>query len=343
MKAAVLRALAQPLTHEELPTPEPAVDEVLIRVRACGVCHSDLHIALGEWSQLKGITKLPLIPGHEIAGTIEAVGAEVTGFALGDRVGVPWLHYTCGACEYCQSGRETLCGKQIITGLMVDGGFAEFVKAKASHTVSVPDALSFAEAAPLMCAGLTVYKAMRVAEANAGQRLAVFGVGGLGHLAIQLGKALGLEVGALDVSEDKLALAKECGADWTVNVTAEAPHKLIKSHGGAQGGGPHIAMVTSGNTAAYDLALRTLRRGGTLAVVGMTPQPISVSTVALVSGEFRIVSSAVGTRADLQAVLAMAAAGKLKCHYETRPLAEINEVFDAMKAGQLTGRVVLTI
>ncbi|NOT58923.1 MAG: zinc-dependent alcohol dehydrogenase [Acidobacteria bacterium] len=339
MKAAVLRTLAEPLTHEELPQPEPAADEVLIRVKACGVCHSDLHIALGEWSQLKGITKLPLIPGHEIAGVVESVGANVTNFKPGDRVGVPWLHYTCGTCEYCQSGRETLCGKQQITGVMVDGGFAEFVKAKASHTVRVPDALSFEEAAPLMCAGLTVYKAMRVAEAKAGQRLAVFGVGGLGHLAIQLGKALGLEVGALDVNNDKLAFAKECGADWTVNVTAEAPHKLIKS----QGGGPHIAMVTSGNTVAYDLALRSLRKGGTLAVVGMTPQPISVSTVALVSGEFRIVSSAVGTRADLEAVLAMAAEGKLKCHYETRPLEAINEVFDAMKAGQLTGRVVLTL
>ena len=339
MKAAVLRALAQPLIHEELPTPEPAADEVLIRVHACGVCHSDLHIALGEWQQLKGITKLPLIPGHEIAGEVAALGADVTGFALGDRVGVPWLHYTCGACEYCQNGMETLCGKQQITGVMVDGGFAEFVKAKASHTARLPDNLSFAEAAPLLCAGLTSYKALHVAQAQAGQRLAVFGVGGLGHLAIQLGKALGLEVGALDVSEEKLALAKECGADWTVNVTADAPHKLIKAHGG----GPHIAMVTSGSAAAYDLALRSLKRGGTLAIVGMTPQPISLSTVALVSGEFRIVASAVGTREDLQAVLALAADGKLKCHYETRPLAEINEVFDAMKAGQLTGRVVLTI
>jgi alcohol dehydrogenase, propanol-preferring len=339
MRAAILREFAQPLAIEELPVPEPEAGEVVIRVQACGVCHSDLHLALGEWEQLKPITKLPLVLGHEVAGTVAAVGEGVTDFKIGDRVGVPWLYYTCDECEFCQAGQETLCAKQKVTGCMVDGGFAEYLTAKASHTAKLPDELSFVEAAPLLCAGLTVYKALRVAEAKAGQRLAIFGIGGLGHLAVQLGKALGLEVGAVDLSEEKLQLARECGADWTVNASAEAAHKQIKR----QGGGAHIAMVTSGSTAAYETALRSLRRGGTLAVVGMTPQPISVSTVALVSGEYKIVASAVGTRADLREVLKLAADGKLRCHIETRPLAEVNQVLEAMKNGQLNGRVVLTI
>jgi propanol-preferring alcohol dehydrogenase len=339
MKAAILRELAQPLVIEELPTPEPEAGEVLIKVHACGVCHSDLHLARGEWEQLKPITKLPLVLGHEVAGVVAAVGGGVVDLKIGDRVGVPWLYYTCGECEFCQAGQETLCVKQQVTGCMVDGGFAEYLKAKASHTAKLPDELSFAEAAPLLCAGLTVYKALRVAEAKAGQRLAVFGVGGLGHLAVQLGKALGLEVGAVDVSEEKLQLARDCGADWIVNAGAEAAYKQIKK----QGGGAHIALVTSGSKAAYETALRSLRRGGTLAVVGMTPEPINVSTVALVSGEYRIVASAVGTRVDLREVLKLAADGKLRCRIETRPLAEVNQVLDALKDGKLTGRVVLTI
>lgn len=339
MKAAILRELAQPLTIEELPTPEPEAGEVLVKVHACGVCHSDLHLAMGEWEQLKPITKLPLVLGHEIAGVIAAVGDGVNSFKVGERVGVPWLYFTCGECDFCRAGQETLCAKQKVTGCMVDGGFAEYLKAKASHTAKLPDNLSFAEAAPLLCAGLTVYKAMRVAAAQAGQRLAVFGIGGLGHLAVQLGKALGLEVGAVDVSEEKLQLARECGADWTVNVSEGIPHKQIKAHGG----GAHIALVTSGSKAAYETALRSLRRGGTLAVVGMTPEPISVSTVALVSGEYKIVASAVGTRADIREVLRLASEGKLRCHIETRPLADVNQVLDAMKDGKLTGRVVLAI
>ena len=339
MQAALLRDFGHPLEIETLPTPEPGAGEVVIKVAACGVCHSDYHLVHGEWDLLKPITKLPLIPGHETTGTIAAIGAEVQGFQIGDRVGVPWLYYTCGECEFCRAGQETLCLKQKVSGCTVDGGFAEYLKAPASHAARLPDNLSFAEAAPLLCAGLTVYKALRVADAQAGQRLVVFGVGGLGHLAVQLGKARGMEVGAVDVSDDKLQLASECGADWTVNAVAEAAHKQIKKHGG----GAHVAMVTSASTAAYDTALRSLRRGGTLAVVGMTPQPINVSTVALVSGEYKIVASAVGSRQDLAEVLALAAAGKLHCHIETRPLAAVNEVFSEMREGTLKGRVVLTL
>lgn len=338
MKAAVLREFGQPLAIEEIQTPVPGPGEVLIRVAACGVCHSDLHLAGGEWDLLKPITKLPLVLGHEVAGTIEALGEGVTGFAVGERVGVSWLHFTCGECEFCRAGRETLCTKQLVTGCTVDGGFAEFIKAKSSHTAKLPDNLSFAEAAPLLCAGLTVHNSLKTSGVGAGQKVAIFGVGGLGHLAVQLAKARGAEVIAVDVTDDKLDLAKECGADHTVNAATTQAYKEIKK---LSAGGAHVVMVTSGSRAAYETALRSLRRGGTLAVVGMAPEPISVSTVALVSGEYRIVASAVGTRDDLREILQLAADGKVKCKIETRSFDQVWNVMNEMRDGRLIGRVVL--
>lgn len=337
MKAAVLHALAGPLSIDEIAKPEAGAGEVLIQVAACGVCHSDLHLVRGEWDLLKPITKIPLVPGHEVAGTIAAIGEGVDGFTVGDRVGVPWLHFTCGNCEYCLAGRETLCGKQQVTGCTVDGGFAEFIKAKASHTAKLPDNLSFAEAAPLLCAGLTVHRALNDSGVEAGQRVAIFGIGGLGHLAVQLAKARGAEVIAVDVSDDKLELARECGADHTVNAATAQAHKEVKKLGGA-----HVVMVTSGSKAAYETGLRSLRKGGTLSIVGMAPEPISLSTVAMVSGEYRIVASAVGTRQDLREVLQLAAEGKVRCRIETRPFEQADAVLNEMQNGSLIGRVVLT-
>jgi alcohol dehydrogenase, propanol-preferring len=340
MKAAVLHSFAEPLVIEEVAKPTPGPGQLLIKVNACGVCHSDLHLGLGEWDLLKPITKLPLILGHEVAGTIAAVGEGVTDFTVGDRVGVPWLHYTCGECEFCSTGRETLCLKQQVTGCTVDGGFAEFIKANASHTAKLPDDVRFEEAAPLLCAGLTVHNAMKRSGVDSGQKIAIFGIGGLGHLAIQLAKARGAEVIGVDIADDKLELARECGADVTVNAATTQVYKEIKK---ISGGGAHVAMVTSGSRAAYETALRSLRRGGTLSVVGMAPEPISVSTVALVSGEYKIVAAAVGTRQDLREVLQIAAEGKVKCRIETRGLAEVNGVMSEMKEGRLVGRVVLRV
>jgi propanol-preferring alcohol dehydrogenase len=313
---------------------------VLIKVIACGVCHSDLHLALGEWELLRPITKLPLILGHEVAGTIAAVGEGVNDFSVGDRVGVPWLHYTCGECEFCRTGRETLCVKQQVTGCTVDGGYAEFLKARASHTARLPENLGFEEAAPLLCAGLTVHKALKTSDIQAGQSIAVFGVGGLGHLAVQLAKAKGAQVVAVDVAEDKLALARECGADHQINAAATQAYKEIKK---LTSGGAHVVMVTSGSRLAYETALRSLRRGGTLSIVGMSPEPISLSTVAMVSGEYRIVASAVGTRKDLREVLDLAAEGKVKCRIETRPFEEVDSILNEMKEGRLVGRKVLVM
>jgi alcohol dehydrogenase, propanol-preferring len=340
MKAAILHSFAEPLSIEDVASPSPGAGELVIKVAACGVCHSDLHLALGEWDLLKPITKMPLTLGHEVAGTVEAVGENASGFAVGDRVGVPWLHYSCGECEFCRTERETLCLKQQITGCTVDGGFAEYIKANASHTVKLPDQLSFEEAAPILCAGLTVHNALKRSAVGFRQKIAIFGIGGLGHLAIQLAKARGAEVIGVDIADDKLELARECGAHATVNAATTQAQKEIKK---ISGGGAHVAMVTSGSHAAYETALRSLRRGGTLSVVGMSPEPISVSTVALVAGEYRIVASAVGTREDLREVLQLAAKGKVKCKIETRGLAEVNEVLSEMKEGRLVGRVVIRI
>ncbi len=337
MKAAVLKELGKPLVIEEVPTPEPGPGQVLIRVSACGVCHSDLHLAEGDWDLLRGATKIPLILGHEAAGTIAAVGEGSAGVKVGDRVGVPWIHYTCGECEFCKEGREELCLKQKVTGCMVDGGFAEYMLAPATHAAPLPASLDLAEAAPQLCAGLTVYKAIKAAGVESGQRMAVFGAGGLGHLAIQIAKAMGVHVGAVDLAGDKLEFAKSVGAEWTINA-AEPVHKKLRAMGGV-----HVAMVCAASPPAYETALRCLRRGGTMAVVGMANEPFKVSAVSLISTEARIVASAVGTRTDLQELFGLMAKHPIRCKIEKRPLDAVNGVFDDMKRGAIIGRVVLTL
>src|SRR5271154_4164008 len=240
MKAAILREFKAPLSFEEVAPPKPDPHEVLLEVEVCGVCHSDLHVADGDWPQLRGIIKKPLILGHEIVGRVVERGAAVTSIQVGERVGVPWVQWTCGQCEFCREGNENLCVRQRITGVMVDGGYAEFAKAPASHVIKIPDTLASEQAAPLLCAGVTVHRALKQARVRAGQRLAVFGVGGLGHIAVQIGRAAGAEVTAIDISVEKLALAKSLGAARTLNA---ATSKVIKEMRGS--GGVHVALVAS--------------------------------------------------------------------------------------------------
>lgn len=338
MKAAILREIGTPLILEDVPTPAPPPGDVQIRVEACGVCHSDLHLADGDWDLLKRITKVPLILGHEVIGKISALGDGVTAFKIGDRVGVPWIFWTCGECEFCKEGRETLCTKQKITGCTVDGGFAEFMLAPATHAARIPASLDSHEAAPLLCAGLTVYKAIKVSGIKPGQRMAIFGVGGLGHLAIQIARAMDVHVCAIDVTEEKLEFAKSLGAEWTVNGATEDVRKRLRALGGA-----HVALVTSAIPAVYETALRCLRGGGTLAVVGMANEPFRASAVSLISGETRIIASAVGTRDDLRELFELVTRAPIRCKIETRPLDQVNDVFDRLKRGTVIGRIVLTV
>jgi len=254
---------------------------------------------------------------------------------------VPWVQWTCGQCEFCREGNENLCVKQRITGVMVDGGYAEFAKAPASHVVKIPDALPSEQAAPLLCAGVTVHRALKRAKIQqgairAGERLAVFGVGGLGHLAVQIGRAAGAEVTAIDVSEEKLALAKSLGAARTLNAAKSDVVKEVRGSGGV-----HVAIVTSAAKSAYDMAFYCVRPTGTLLVVGLPAKEISFPPIMMAAGEIQIKASAVGTREDLGEVLAMGAAGIVHCEVTTRPLAEVQEVLGQLSRGEVSGRVVL--
>ena len=336
MKAAVLHEFRAPLVIEEVPSPIPQENEVVIAVEACGVCHSDLHVAEGDWKQFAGIVKRPLILGHEIAGRIAEIGPAVRNLMIGDRVGVPWLHWTCGQCEFCREGNENLCQNQKITGVTVDGGYAEAVKAPASHVLKIPESLSSGEAAPLFCAGLTVYRALSQARISAGQRVAVFGIGGLGHLAVQIGRAMDAEIIAIDVSEEKLALAHSLGASLALNAASSKVTKELRARGGV-----HIALVTSAAKEAYEAAFSCVRASGKLLAVGLPGNDICFPPILMASKEIRIQATAVGTREDLRHVLTMAAEGKLRCRTTARSLTEVNSAFEQLRQREISGRVIL--
>jgi len=255
---------------------------------------------------------------------------------IGDRVGVAWIYWTCGACGFCREGNENLCANQKITGVSVDGGYAEFMMAPASHATKIPVNLSSIEAAPLFCAGVTVYRALQKAKISPGQRIAIFGVGGLGHLAIQIAVGLGAHVIAIDISDEKLALAKTLGAPEVFNATAHDAAKKLRRLGA------HVALVTSAAKSAYDLAFSCLRPTGTLLVVGLPSENISFPPILMAALEVHIHASAVGTREDLRNVLNMAAAGKLRCNVSTRPLSEANSVLEELRQAKISGRIVLT-
>jgi alcohol dehydrogenase, propanol-preferring len=338
MKAAVLRDFKAPLIVEEVAVPALADGEVLIKVEVCGVCHSDLHVADGDWSQISGIVKRPLILGHEVVGTIVDANSSSCNLQPGDRVGVPWVHWTCGNCDPCREGNENLCTKQRITGVTVDGGYAEFIKAPATHVVRIPAGLKSEQAAPLLCAGVTVYRALKQAHVGAGQQVAVFGVGGLGHLAVQIGREMGAEVTAIDVGDEKLALAGRLGAARTLNARSDNVVKQLRAAGGV-----HVALVTSAVKAAYDMAFYCVRRSGTLLAVGLPAQDISFPPILMAAYEIRIQASSVGTRPDLREILALGAAGKVRCEVATKPLSRANEVLESLRRGEVSGRIVLKV
>jgi propanol-preferring alcohol dehydrogenase len=337
MRAAVVHEFGKPLAIEEMDVPRPGPGQVLIKVVTSGVCHTDLHAADGDWP-IK--PKLPLVPGHEGAGYVAAVGDQVTSVKEGDRVGVPWLHDACGLCDYCLTGWETLCEHQHNTGYSVDGGFAEYVLAPAAYVGHIPDNLDFATASPVLCAGVTTYKAIKETQARPGEWLVVIGVGGLGHMAVQYAKAMGLHVGAVDIASDKLELARQLGAEVTVNAKEEDPVAAIKRQ---TGGGAHGVVVTAVSTAIFRQAVGMLRRGGTCSMVGLPPGDFPLPIFDVVLNRLTIRGSIVGTRKDLQESLQFAAEGKVKPNIELQPLEQVNNVFERMKHGQINGRVVLNV
>lgn len=336
MKAAVVPALGAPLEIREVPVPEVRPGEVLIRVRASGVCHTDLHAAMGDWPVKPAP---PFIPGHEGVGEVAALGAGVTHLKEGDRVGAPWLHTACGRCSHCVGGWETLCESQQNTGYSVDGGFAEFVRADANYVGRLPDAVEFGPAAPVLCAGVTVYKGLKELEAKPGDWVAISGIGGLGHMAVQYAKAMGLHVVAVDVHEDKLRLARALGADLALHAVDDDPVAELQK----QLGGVHGALVTAVSNSAFAQAVGMLRRGGFLSLVGLPPGDFPLPIFEVVLKRITVRGSIVGTRNDLAEALAFAAEGKVASHFSWDELDNINAIFARMQEGRIDGRVVLRI
>jgi alcohol dehydrogenase, propanol-preferring len=336
MKAAVVREFGKPLVLERRPIPAPGPGEVLVRIHASGVCHTDVHAADGDWPVRP---KPPFIPGHEGAGIVQAVGPGVMRLRTGDRVGIAWLHEACGWCTACVGGWETLCPQQQNSGYGVDGCYAEFALARADYAVRIPDALSFPEAAPILCAGVTTYKGLKETEARPGQWVAISGIGGLGHVAVQYAVAMGLHVAAIDVNDGALELARRFGAELIVNARREEPAATVQK----ATGGVHASLVTAVSTPAFAAGIGMLRPGGTCVLVGLPPGDFPAPIFDLVLKRLTIRGSIVGTRNDLAEALALAAEGKVRASLEQHPLADVNGIFDRLRSGRVQGRVVLDL
>lgn len=335
MKAAVVRQFGAPLDVSEVDKPVVAPGKIIVKIEACGVCHTDLHAAEGDWPVKPAP---PFIPGHEGVGFVAEVGSGVTAVKEGDRVGVPWLHSACGHCRHCVGGWETLCCEQSNTGYSVNGGFSDFVLADPNYVGHLPDRLEFAPAAPILCAGVTVYKGLKETEARPGQTVVITGIGGLGHLAVQYAKAMGLHVIAVDIADDKLQLAKSLGADMVINAATADPVAEVQKGGGAEG-----VLVTAVSPKSFSQGVGMLGRGGTMALVGLPPGDFPLPIFDTVLSRKTIRGSIVGTRLDLAESLEFAAEGKVATHYSTDKLDNINAIFDRMRAGAIDGRVVITM
>lgn len=336
MKAAVVAEFGKPLEIREVPVPVPGPGQLLVKIAACGVCHTDLHAAEGDWPVKP---KPPFIPGHEGVGQVVAVGAGVSHIREGDRVGIPWLHSACGHCEHCLGGWETLCHAQSNTGYSVNGGFAEYALAEAEYAGRLPDNADFIEIAPVLCAGVTVYKGLKMTDTRPGQWVAISGIGGLGHMAVQYARAMGLNVAAVDVDDAKLELARRLGATLTVNAFKQDAAAFLCQ----EVGGMHGVLVTAVSSKAFSQALGMTRRGGTLVLNGLPPGEFSLSIFDMVLNGTTVRGSIVGTRLDLQEALDFAGQGKVRATVASEPLENINDIFARMHRGQIEGRIVLDL
>jgi alcohol dehydrogenase, propanol-preferring len=333
-RAAVVHNFNSPLSVEQVPMPKLDPGQVRVKVEACGLCHTDIHAANGDWP-IK--PSPPFIPGHEGVGIVTQLAPGVSEVAIGDRVAMPWLGYACGCCDYCVSGWETLCMEQEMMGYTINGGFGEYATAYARYVVKVPDGIDPFDAAPLTCAGVTTYKAVKVAGTRSSDFVAVFGVGGLGHLAIQYAAIAGGRVVAVDVIDQKLELARQLGAEFTINAKKEDPVEAIQRLGGVN---QAIALAVSPR--AFEQAYASLRRGGTLVFVALpADNEVKLPIFETVLNGITIVGSIVGTRKDLREVFELHAAGKTRVIRETRPLDQVNDAIADLEAGRVAARIVL--
>jgi len=334
--AAVVEEFGRPLVIREWDKPTAGPGQIVIKTEACGVCHTDLHAAKGDWP-IK--PTLPFIPGHEAIGLVIEVGAGIALVKEGDRVGVPWLYSACGHCEYCLSAWETVCPDAEFGGYTRNGGFAEYVLADPKYVARIPNGLVPNQAAPLICAGLTTYKGIKQTETRPGEWIAISGCGGLGHLAIQYAKAMGLLVCAVDIDEGKLALAKELGADLTLNARTTDPAATLKKE---TGGGAHGVLITAPSLIAFKQGIGMARKRGTCVLVGLPPGEFPVPLFDVVANCITIRGSFVGNREDMAEALDFAARGKVKADVELQPLSAINQIFNRLEHGDVAARVVIT-
>jgi propanol-preferring alcohol dehydrogenase len=327
MKAAVVTSFDRPLSIEDVPIPEPGPEQVLVRIETCGLCHTDIHAARGDWP-IK--PSPPFIPGHEGVGIIQRLGeGSAHGLEVGARVALPWLGYSCGDCRHCNSGWETLCESQVNTGYGMNGGFAEYAVGYAHNVVRVPDGVDPADAAPLTCAGVTTYKAVKVSGARSSSVVTVFGAGGLGHLAIQYARITGAAVIAVDINEARLETARELGAQHVVNATQEDPVAAIKRLGGAD-----AAIATAVSPKAFEQALGSMARGGTLVFVGLpADNEVKVPIFETVLGGITIKGSIVGTHRDLEEVFELHHRGLTRVMRAECELDDVNEAIEQVLDG----------
>jgi len=317
----------QPLAPVERPMPEPGEGEVRIRVRACGVCHTDLHIVEGDIPH----PKLPIVPGHQIAGVVDARGPNAERFQEGDRAGVPWLYSTCGACEYCRSGHENLCENARFTGYHVDGGYAEYMIVPEAFAYRLPDGFDDLQAAPLLCAGVIGYRALRLSEIKSGQRLGLYGFGASAHIAIQVARHWGCEVYVFTRSEAHRRHARQLGAAWAGRAEEPPPAAVDSS----------IIFAPAGSLVPE--ALRVLRPGGTLALAGVTMSPIPQMPYDRVYRERTLRSVANATRRDAEELLSLAAEIPIHSDVEALPLDQANVALRRVKRSEVNGAMVLTM
>lgn len=334
MRAAIVNTFGEELEVGTAPIPEPGPGQALVKVIASGVCHTDLHAAHGDWPVKP---KLPLIPGHEGVGNVVKIGEGVTEVKIGDLVGNAWLASACGNCEFCRTGWETLCESQSNGGYSVDGSFGEYMLVDAKFAAHIPEGADPYEIAPVLCAGVTVYKGLKQTEVKPGQWVVISGIGGLGHIAVQYAVAMGMRVAAVDVAEEKLALARSHGAEVTVNAFAEDPAEAIQ----AATGGAHGVLVTAVHPAAFGQAINMTRRGGTIVFNGLPPGDFPAPIFDIVLKGLTIRGSIVGTRQDMVEALEFYAAGKIKPTFHTRPLEDMNAILDEMVHAKIDGRVVI--
>ncbi|MFJ5921149.1 alcohol dehydrogenase AdhP [Kitasatospora sp. NPDC092948] len=336
MKAAVVHAFTAPLTVEDRPVPTPGSRQVLVRMEACGLCHTDIHAARGDWPVKPA---LPFVPGHEGVGIVEAVGEEVRHVRIGERVAIAWLADACGRCDHCVAGQETLCLAQHNSGYSADGAYAEYALAHGDYVVPVPDGVDPLDAAPLTCAGVTTYKALKVSGARPGTRVLISGIGGLGHLALQYARIFGAETIAVDVTDEKLALARELGADHVLDARFQDVAAEVQALGGA-----HAAVALAVSNDSFRVAYGALRRGGTLVLVALPADgTLELPVFDTVLNGTSVVGSIVGTREDLAEVFRLHSLGRTRVIRETRRLDEVNGSFDEVLSGKVAARLVFDL